>query len=138
MVDADLRMLRVSTSIQLRKDLPQVMAERGQLQQVFLNLITNAIEAMHDIADRPRILQVRSDTNNDVSSVRITVEDTGTGIDGKDTEHFFEPFLQRSLRVQELGLTCADQSSKPTAETFRYQPIGLTGQFSASTYRRHD
>jgi len=35
MVDADLRMLRVSTSIQLRKDLPQVMAERGQLQQVF-------------------------------------------------------------------------------------------------------
>jgi len=104
MVDADLRMLRVSTSIQLRKDLPQVMAERGQLQQVFLNLITNAIEAMHDIADRPRILQVRSDTNNDVSSVRITVEDTGTGIDGKDTEHFFEPFFTTKSTGTGIGL----------------------------------
>ena len=105
MVDADLRILRVSTSIQLREDLPQVMAERGQLQQVLLNLITNAIEAMHDITDRPRILRVRSDTNNDVSSVRITVEDTGTGIDGKDTEHFFEPFFTTKSTGTGIGLS---------------------------------
>jgi signal transduction histidine kinase len=66
---------------------------QGQLHQVLLNLITNAIEAMHDITNRPRILRVRSDINKDASCVRITVEDTGIGIDDKDTEHFFEPFF---------------------------------------------
>jgi signal transduction histidine kinase len=105
MADVDFRMQRVSTSIKLRDDLPQVMAERGQLQQVLLNLITNAIEAMHDITDRPRILRVRSDINRDTSGVLITVEDTGTGIDGKDTEHIFEPFFTTKSTGTGIGLS---------------------------------
>lgn len=105
MADADLRIERIATSIQLRDDLPQLTAERGQLQQVLLNLITNAIEAMHDITDRPRILRLRSDMNKDASSVLITVEDTGIGIDGKDTEHFFEPFFTTKSTGTGIGLS---------------------------------
>jgi signal transduction histidine kinase len=104
MAGVDLRMERVATSIELRDDLPLVMAERGQLQQVLLNLITNAIEAMHDITDRPRMLRVRSDMNEDASSIRITVEDTGTGIDGKDMEHLFEPFFTTKSAGTGIGL----------------------------------
>jgi signal transduction histidine kinase len=81
------------------------MAERGQLQQVLLNLITNAIEAMHDITNRPRTLRVRSDLNKGASCVRITVEDTGIGIDDKDTEHFFEPFFTTKSTGTGIGLS---------------------------------
>jgi signal transduction histidine kinase len=105
MVHADLLIQRVSTSIELREDLPRVMAERGQLQQVLLNLITNAIEAMHDITNRPRILRVRSDINEYAACVRITVEDTGIGIDDKDTEHFFEPFFTTKSTGTGIGLS---------------------------------
>jgi C4-dicarboxylate-specific signal transduction histidine kinase len=101
MLDADLRLQRVSNSIQLREDLPEVMAERGQLQQVLVNVITNAIEAMHDITDR----SVRSDMYKDASSVLITVGDTGTGINGADTEHFFEPFFTTKPAGTGIGLS---------------------------------
>jgi signal transduction histidine kinase len=105
MVHADLKIQCVSTSIELREDVPRVMAERGQLQQVVLNLITNAIEAMHDITNRPRILRVRSEINKDASGVRITVEDTGIGIDDKDTAHFFEPFFTTKSTGTGIGLS---------------------------------
>jgi signal transduction histidine kinase len=105
MVDADLQIQCVSTSIELQEDLPRVMEERGQLQQVLLNLITNAIEAMHNIANRPRILRVRSDITKDASCVRITVEDSGIGIDEQDTEHFFEQFFTTKSTGTGIGLS---------------------------------
>ena len=55
MVDIDLRNQRVSVSTELREELPQLLADRGQLQQIFLNLIMNAIEAMGSVTDRARV-----------------------------------------------------------------------------------
>jgi signal transduction histidine kinase len=93
MVDVDLRAQRVTTSTELRESLPRLRADRGQLQQVFLNLTMNAIEAMHPVSDRVRLLRVRSDIVQDSSGVLVTIEDSGTGIDKKDKDRIFEPFF---------------------------------------------
>jgi len=73
MVDADLRNQRVLVSIELREQLPQLHANRTQLEEVFLNLILNAIEAMRSVADRVRLLRIRSDFVQDSSTVLVTI-----------------------------------------------------------------
>jgi signal transduction histidine kinase len=105
MVDIDLQIQQVSSSIDLRERLPQVLADRGQLQQVVLNLITNAIEAMRSVTDRPRLLRITSDILEESSGVLITVEDSGIGIEGKDKDRIFEPFFTTKSAGTGIGLT---------------------------------
>jgi PAS domain S-box-containing protein len=94
--------------ISLRKDfseqLPEVMAERVQLQQVLLNLITNAIEAMNPITDRERQLTIVS-LIEEPASVRLTVEDTGGGIDPAHLDRIFDMFFTTKSEGIGLGLT---------------------------------
>jgi signal transduction histidine kinase len=105
MVDDELLTHRVSVTTDLRSGLPQLFADRGQLQQVFLNLILNAIEAMGSITDRARVLRASSDINQDSSDVVVTVEDSGTGIEGKDNDRIFEPFFTTKSTGTGIGLT---------------------------------
>ena len=65
------------------------MGDRIQVQQVLVNLITNAIEAMA-VVDGPRVLAVTS-TLRDDGRVMISVADTGTGIDAQDVDRVFNP-----------------------------------------------
>jgi signal transduction histidine kinase len=104
MIEADLRTQRVSVSLELREGLPQVVADRGQLQQVFLNLCANAIEAMRFV-DHARLLQIRSDIITESSYVMVTIEDSGTGIDGKNRDRIFEPFFTTKSSGTGIGLT---------------------------------
>ena len=105
MVDIDLRTQRVSVSIELREGLPQLLADRGQLQQVFLNLIMNAIDAMRSVTDRVRLLRIRSDNGQESSSVLVTIEDSGAGIDRNDKDRIFEPFFTTKSTGTGIGLT---------------------------------
>ena len=105
MVDHELRIHRVSVTTDLRNGLPQLFADRGQLQQVFLNLILNAIEAMDSVTDRARVLRVSSDSNQESSDVVVTVEDSGTGIGGKDKDRIFEPFFTTKSTGTGIGLS---------------------------------
>src|SRR5262249_14798020 len=68
-VDVELRTRRVSVATELLDGLPRLFADRAQLQQVVLNLIMNAIEAMSSVTDRSRLLRIRSDTVPDTSTV---------------------------------------------------------------------
>jgi signal transduction histidine kinase len=104
MVDMDLRSQHVSVSTELREGLPQLLADRGQLQQVFLNLIMNAIEAMRSVTDRARLLRIRSDYIRQSSSVLVNIEDSGTGIEKKDKERIFEPFFTTKSTGTGIGL----------------------------------
>jgi signal transduction histidine kinase len=105
MIEVDLRTQRVSISLELREGLPQLIADRGQLQQVFLNLSANAIEAMRLVTDRARILRIKSDTNQESSHVVVTFEDSGTGIDVKTERCIFEPFFTTKSSGTGIGLT---------------------------------
>jgi signal transduction histidine kinase len=95
---------KVSIEIELAPDLPPVLGDRVQLQQVILNLISNAIEAMIGIAEQERRLAIRSQVQH-ASHVRISVEDRGIGISSKVMGRLFEPFF--TTRTQGIGMGLA-------------------------------
>jgi signal transduction histidine kinase len=82
------------------------------LQQVILNLIRNAIEAMSTVNDRARILRVRSEAN-DSGEVFITIEDSGSGIDPKDLDRIFEPFFTTKSKGMGMGRQFAAHRRSP-------------------------
>jgi PAS domain S-box-containing protein len=88
---------------QLKADLPSVLADRVQLQQVLLNLIMNGIEAMAAVSDRPRLLglQSRIDESGDVL---VAVSDSGTGI-GLELDRVFTPFFTTKANGMGMGLS---------------------------------
>jgi len=105
LLDIELRTQRVSVSTELRDDIPRLFADRGQLQQVILNLVVNAIEAMHSVTDRTRELRITSDIIQDSSDVMVTIEDSGAGLDRKDKDRIFEPFFTTKSTGTGIGLT---------------------------------
>ena len=86
---------------QLSDTLPKVPADRIQIQQVMLNLISNAIQSMSTV-DRSR--EMRVVTREDESQVFFGVEDAGGGIDATDTERLFEAFYTTKATGMGLGL----------------------------------
>ncbi|MET0319645.1 MAG: sensor histidine kinase [Duganella sp.] len=79
-------------------------ADRVQLQQVMMNLVLNAIEAMKDVHTRPRRLEVRSVLADISGTVRISVEDNGVGVPAKAAERVFEPLFSTKPGGTGIGL----------------------------------
>src|SRR5262249_53402657 len=100
--DLDSRGIGVETD--LPAGLPAVIGCPAQLQQVLLNVVTNAVEAMDMVAERARKLRVTS-RPNDTEGVLITVEDSGNGIDPRDAKQIFEPFYTTKQQSIGLGLS---------------------------------
>jgi PAS domain S-box-containing protein len=88
---------------QLKTDLPSVMADRVQLQQVLLNLIMNGIEAMTAVTDRPRLLGVQSRIDES-GDVLVAVSDSGTGF-GFELDRVFHPFFTTKANGMGMGLS---------------------------------
>jgi PAS domain S-box-containing protein len=84
--------------------LPPVTADRAQLQQVILNLITNALDAMGTISDRPRVLRLRSE-RCEPGKIMLTVHDSGPGIEKKNVHRIFEPFFTTKTNGTGMGLS---------------------------------
>jgi two-component system, LuxR family, sensor kinase FixL len=93
----------VSLQTQLSSDLPLILADRIQLQQVTLNLIINAIEAMSGAGGSPRELRIGS-TKDDSQGVRVTVRDSGPGLDPKSLDHLFTAFYTTKPQGMGMGL----------------------------------
>jgi C4-dicarboxylate-specific signal transduction histidine kinase len=97
-----------SHGVLLRTDLldglPEVMAERVPLQQVLLNLIMNAVDAMNSVSERERRLTIRSERLAS-GDVRVAVEDSGTGIDPNHTGRIFETFFTTKPHGMGMGLS---------------------------------
>src|SRR4029077_3298401 len=93
--------IEVHTS--LVENLPFVSADRVQLQQVILNLITNAIDAMETVIDRERRLRVVSELKGD-DGIFVTIEDTGTGFAPGDIDRIFDTFFTTKSHGMGMGL----------------------------------
>lgn len=85
-------------------DLPMVLGDRTQLQQVILNLLLNASEAMSQVDDQPRHLVIRTDLG-DGEHVRFTVKDVGVGIRPQAMARLFEPFNTTKPNGVGIGLS---------------------------------
>jgi len=103
MLEHDLHENGVSVSVELQEGLPTVMADRVQLQQVVLNLIKNAIDAMCAGPTSARHLGVM--TTNGGNSVSLFVQDSGPGIDPGDEARIFDPFFTTKSSGMGLGLS---------------------------------
>ena len=98
----ELRSRKVNVHTKLASDLPCVPADPTQLGEVLLNLIRNAAEAMSATAEISRILTIASMLETD--GVSITVEDSGIGIDAKNTKQIFEAFFTTKSTGMGMGL----------------------------------
>jgi C4-dicarboxylate-specific signal transduction histidine kinase len=94
---------RISVKAELREDLPQVLADRVQLQQVMLNLIMNGTDAMASVRDRVRSLVIKSELRQP-GDILITVQDAGTGIGPQHMGRIFEAFFTTKSNGMGLGL----------------------------------
>ena len=103
LLQADLKSHRISVQVERSARLLQVMGERIQLQEVLLNLSTNAIESM-TMVDGPRVLAVSSNVRDD-GRVMISIADTGTGISPQDVQRVFNPLFTTKSDGMGMGLS---------------------------------
>jgi PAS domain S-box-containing protein len=100
---ADLKKNGVVLRPELADDLPLVTGDRVLLQQVILNLVLNASDAMRGVDDRPRQLVLRTEREDD--RARLTVQDVGVGIEPSGVDKLFEPFYTTKSGGMGIGLS---------------------------------
>ena len=103
LLQGDIQSQQVSVLSELAEELPQVPANRVQLQQVIVNLIMNAVDAMSTVVNRARILRVKTEIH-EFNYLLITVEDSGTGIDAENIDRIFEAFFTTKSHGMGMGL----------------------------------
>ncbi|MEW9581599.1 AAA family ATPase [Paraburkholderia sp. DGU8] len=104
LVQRELLNHRVSLNLKLASDLPPLLGDRVQLQQVLINLVINGIQAMADISDNPRELIIESHRDND-GQVVVAVQDSGPGIDPENANRLFDAFFTTKADGMGMGLS---------------------------------
>ena len=94
----------ITVRTELTSQLPLVMGHRGQLHEVLLNLVRNAIEAMDAIKDGRRVLQARTERHDGRDEIVVAVEDSGPGIDPEKLDGIFDAFVSTKPQGMGLGL----------------------------------
>ena len=100
---AMLRQHQIRLDVERRRDLPPVTGDRIQLQQVLLNLVINATDAMKNLPDRARVLEIR--TAHRDSYVSIRVHDSGPGLSEASVRRIFTPFFSTKPDGMGVGLS---------------------------------
>lgn len=100
----EIQQCRVRVRTELADDLQSVMGDRVQLQQVVLNLLRNALDAMQTIEDRRRELLIRTE-RAEGDRVRLSVKDAGVGFDPHAMDTLFEPFYSTKDDGMGVGLS---------------------------------
>ena len=101
---SDLRRSRVILQAELADDVPPVTGDRVQLQQVILNLLRNASDAMADVHDRSRDLLVKTE-REDGNRVRVIVRDAGVGLSSQSIDQLFDAFYTTKSGGMGIGLS---------------------------------
>ena len=128
---------RVVVRMELRDDLPAVLGDRIQLQQLVLNLVMNAIEAMSAVADRPRELAITT-RNGETDQVVVAVRDSGGGLDPKSSERIFEAFYTTKPAGMGMGLSISRsivQNHGGRLWAVANDGPGITFQFTVPKYK---
>jgi C4-dicarboxylate-specific signal transduction histidine kinase len=106
-----LRQNRIHVERRLTRPLNPIRGDRVQLEQMILNLLTNAIEALGGIRDRNRSITIKTDNLSD-HSVVLTFEDNGCGVANPDIEQIFKPFYSTKQNGMGMGLSIVRSIAK--------------------------
>jgi PAS domain S-box-containing protein len=123
---------RVVLQTQLSDELPLVLGDRVQLQQVILNLMINGIEAMSAVTDRTRDLLIRS-CRYESDKVLVAVQDSGTGLEPESLDHLFTAFFTTKPKGMGMGLAISRSIIEAHGGRLWAQPndgVGATFQFT--------
>ncbi len=101
---AELERNRVITRTELVDQLPLVTGDRVQLQQVIINLVRNASDALTSVDDRPRELLFRTEVEES-GGIRFSVQDTGTGFTPETADRMFHSFYTTKDEGMGIGLS---------------------------------
>lgn len=132
LVQCEVTRHQVRIHTDLAADLPQVMGDRVQLQQVLLNLLMNGIEAMKGVTGRPRVLCIQSRRDAD-GAARIAVHDTGVGLEPGAEQRVFDGFYTTKSEGLGMGLTICRMIVEAHAGRLwasAHAPFGSTFQFT--------
>ncbi len=102
-VATDLEGHHIAVRITLDESIPEVLANRVQLQQVLLNLINNAVEAMESIDANSRLLHLRTE-RDESQNIVVSVQDSGPGIDPQNIKRIFDRFFTTKTEGMGMGL----------------------------------
>ena len=111
--DGELRGNGASLRTEMPGNLPPVVVDRVLLQQVILNLMMNAMEAMRAVSDRARVLRIRTEGQAS-GSIVVLVQDSGVGIDPEHSSRMFEAFYTTKVEGIGMGLTISRSNSSST------------------------
>lgn len=120
LVRTDVRRHGASVDVELASDLPPVHGDRVQLQQVLVNLVVNAAEAM--AGHETRLIRVRS--GKESGAVRVEVADTGPGVPGDQRREVFEPFHTTKPKGMGIGLAVSRTIVEDHGGTLDLAPAG--------------
>jgi C4-dicarboxylate-specific signal transduction histidine kinase len=126
LIHGDLERRQVVLRAELHDALPRISGERVPLQQVLLNLFTNAADAMSAVTGRERALTIKT-ALDEAASVRVTVEDTGCGIEAAQLARVFDPFFTTKSHGMGLGLSICRSIAEAhggTLEASQRTPFG--------------
>jgi len=101
---SELQRNRIVLQSEFADDLPLITGDRIQLQQVMLNLLRNASDAMAGVDDRPRHLLIRTE-RDEGDRVRLTVRDAGVGLDPQTLNKLFDAFFTTKADGMGIGLS---------------------------------
>ena len=102
LVRIDLQKQEIELQTQLDDRIPEILGNPVQLQQVILNLVTNAIELMSSL--ETRVLSIKTELSQ-FNTVRVLIEDTGTGIEPSEVARLFKPMFTTKARGMGMGLS---------------------------------
>ena len=120
------RLRGITLRMELAEKLPPVPADRVHLQQVLLNLMTNAVDAMKSVTDRPRILHIQTGLHMP-GAVLVTIQDSGLGVDPKNLEHLFDPFYTTKPQGLGMGLSISRSIVEAHGGRLWVEPGGRSG-----------
>ncbi|HSI36747.1 MAG TPA: ATP-binding protein, partial [Tepidisphaeraceae bacterium] len=140
LADPELRRAHARVDLHLAPDLPPVAGDAIEVQQVLINLLQNAVDAMAGTPEDDRVITIRASapTPETPDAVRVTVADAGPGIPPDVAAHLFEPFLTTRPHGLGLGLAISrtiieNHGGRLTGEN---RPDGVTGAVFSFTLRR--
>ena len=136
LVDRELQQSEISLQTQLSNDLPLICGDRIQLQQVILNLLLNAIEALTLVPREQRNIIVSS-AKNDPKNALISVQDSGGGFEAENLDRLFHAFYSTKRNGMGMGLAISRSIVETHGGQIWAKPNAPPGQFFNSPCQLH-